>query len=223
MPIYWGSDQVSTVLTGQPAIPIDMIYPVGSIYMSINNTNPSLLFGGTWEQISDRFLLGAGTTYTNGNTGGSATVTLTTEQMPAHTHTGASHNHGLNSHTHSIPALSGTAASNGAHTHGDPSGRKFMFTNGDVAVNSTGRNGVSTGGDWYYVYGATSSTGIWEGSATSSSGSHTHSVSTNSSTSGQASGNTTAAGTDATSSTGGGAAHDNMPPYLVVYIWKRTA
>lgn len=51
-------------------------YPVGSIYMSINNTNPSTLFGGTWEQIKDTFLLSAGDTYTAGSTGGEATVQL---------------------------------------------------------------------------------------------------------------------------------------------------
>ncbi len=49
---------------------INSIYPIGSIYMSVNNTNPSTLFGGTWEQIEDRFLLGAGDTYTAGSTGG---------------------------------------------------------------------------------------------------------------------------------------------------------
>lgn len=49
---------------------VNVIYPVGSIYISVNNTNPSTLFGGTWEQIQDRFLLGAGDTYTAGDTGG---------------------------------------------------------------------------------------------------------------------------------------------------------
>lgn len=39
---------------------IDLIYPIGSIYMSMNETNPSILFGGTWERISGRFLLGCG-------------------------------------------------------------------------------------------------------------------------------------------------------------------
>ena len=51
---------------------IDFIYPVGSIYMSINSTDPTNLFGGVWEQIEDRFLLSAGTTYTAGSTGGKA-------------------------------------------------------------------------------------------------------------------------------------------------------
>lgn len=49
------------------------IYPVGSVYISINATSPASLFGGSWEQIQDRFLLAAGSTYSAGSTGGSAT------------------------------------------------------------------------------------------------------------------------------------------------------
>jgi hypothetical protein len=51
------------------------IYPIGSIYMSVNNVNPSEIFGGTWQQIKDKFLLACGDTYNNGATGGSATHT----------------------------------------------------------------------------------------------------------------------------------------------------
>ena len=51
---------------------VDLIYPVGSIYMSVNSTSPATLFGGTWEQIQDKFLLASGTSYSNGSTGGSA-------------------------------------------------------------------------------------------------------------------------------------------------------
>ena len=54
---------------------ISKIYPVGAIYMSVNSTSPSTLFGGTWVQIKDTFLLAAGTTYSAGATGGSATNT----------------------------------------------------------------------------------------------------------------------------------------------------
>ena len=57
------------------------IYPVGSIYMSVNSTNPSTLFGGEWEQIEDRFLLACGTKHSNGSTGGSADAVVVT-----HTH-----------------------------------------------------------------------------------------------------------------------------------------
>ena len=64
----------------------DNIYPVGSIYMSVNDTNPSNLFGGTWTQLKDRFLLGAGSTYTSGSTGGSATQRLSAANLPSHTH-----------------------------------------------------------------------------------------------------------------------------------------
>ena len=62
------------------------VYPIGSIYMSVNSTNPSELFGGTWERIQDRFLLASGTTYTNGSTGGEATHTLTVDEIPSHKH-----------------------------------------------------------------------------------------------------------------------------------------
>lgn len=63
------------------------IYPVGSIYMSVNSTSPASLFGGTWEQLQDRFLLGAGDSYAAGSTGGEAYHTLTIGEMPRHTHT----------------------------------------------------------------------------------------------------------------------------------------
>ena len=76
------SNQISNIRTTI----FDDIYPVGSIYMSVNNTNPSNLFGGTWTQLKDRFLLGAGSTYTNGSTGGSATQRLSAANLPSHTH-----------------------------------------------------------------------------------------------------------------------------------------
>lgn len=62
------------------------IYPAGSIYMSVNNTDPSTLFGGTWVQLKDRFLLGAGSAYINGETGGEATHKLTISEIPSHSH-----------------------------------------------------------------------------------------------------------------------------------------
>ena len=66
---------------------LNLVYPVGSIYMSVNSTSPATLFGGTWEQIKDRFLLSSGDTYENGSVGGSATHTIAVGNLPAHTHT----------------------------------------------------------------------------------------------------------------------------------------
>lgn len=70
----------------------DDVYPVGSIYMSVNQVNPATLFGGTWEQIKDKFLLSAGDTYANASTGGSADAVVVN-----HDHTvsvsGGNHRH----------------------------------------------------------------------------------------------------------------------------------
>ena len=65
----------------------DLIYPVGSIYMSMNSINPSTFIGGTWKQITDRFLYCVNRSKT---TGGSAYISV--DQLPAH-------NHGLNGHS----------------------------------------------------------------------------------------------------------------------------
>ena len=81
---------------------LNKTYPIGSIYMNINNVNPGTLFGGTWEQIQDRFLLAAGNSYNGGSTGGAASHTHTSA---AHTHTTAGHILTVNempSHTHPI-------------------------------------------------------------------------------------------------------------------------
>lgn len=61
-------------------------HPVGSFYWSEKNTDPGTLFGGTWEQIKDSFVLAAGDTYQAGATGGQADVTLTEDMIPAHSH-----------------------------------------------------------------------------------------------------------------------------------------
>lgn len=57
------------------------LYPVGSIYMSTENTSPASMFGGTWEQIKDKFLLSAGDTYSAGATGGEASHMLAQTEM----------------------------------------------------------------------------------------------------------------------------------------------
>ena len=116
--VFSDSESGMPLWNGKPLL--NLVYPVGSIYWSSNNTNPGTLFGGTWTQIKDRFILAAGDYYSNGATGGAATVTLTVNNMPSHSHsftpsgTVASHTHTGPSHTHSFTP-SGTVSS---HTHG---------------------------------------------------------------------------------------------------------
>lgn len=120
-------------------------HPVGSYYWSSESTDPSALFGGTWEQVKDVFVLAAGNSYAAGATGGEATHTLSYNEMPAHNHTQyvtANKNSG------------GTA------------------TRQDYATDTTGLS----------LY-PQCDTGM----------------------------------------AGGGLPHNNMPPYIVSYCWKRTA
>lgn len=122
---------------------LDLVYPVGSIYISVSNTNPSTLFGGTWVQIKDTFLLSAGDTYTAGNTGGEATHTLTTTEIPSHSHN--------------------------------------AYLKAPFAIQTNG------GTEFAALYNTGTSSNAY------------------------------------ITNTGGGQAHNNMPPYLVVYVWERTA
>lgn len=130
---------------------------------------------GTWQYVGDTFLYG------NPNSqGGASTVSLGVGNMP--------------SHTHSIPALSGWAASNGAHTHNVRA--KY---NKDTATKSDGAARANGGGN---------NTSDWRFGNTDSQGAHGHNVSTNASTTG---------------SNGSGSAFSIMPPYKGVYIWQRIA
>lgn len=70
----------SSWLTAQGA------YPVGAVYLSVTDVDPSSLFGGTWERIGGRFLLGADSIYAAGSTGGEAAHTLTVDETPKHNH-----------------------------------------------------------------------------------------------------------------------------------------
>lgn len=177
-------------------IHIDAIYPIGSIYISVNSTNPSILFGGTWEQIENTFLLAAGSTYTAGNTGGNSTITLQTTNLPPHTHN-------LSSHYHNVPSNTGTA-NNG--------GNSFWWS-----VMSYGDNVALPGQSAHWKNwnspGGGSTFGSHEGTAVLN---HTHSVTVNSINSKGPSNNTSG-------STGSGTAISIMPPYLAVYMWKRIA
>nr|DAL21369.1 MAG TPA_asm: baseplate protein [Caudoviricetes sp.] len=161
---------------------LDLIYPVGAIYLSVNAASPSDLFGGTWEQISGKFLLASGNGYTIGDNGGEEAHTLTSDEMPVHHH-------------------SGITDSDGSHSHSYGSGKYVhLTTDGDTGADTYSGN---VSGSGYKLPRSKDSDSYSHGSNTASSGSHTHSFTTGSS--------------------GGGAAHNNMPPYLVVNVWKRTA
>lgn len=77
---------------------VDLVYPVGSLYWSSKPTSPATLFGGTWVQIKDKFILAAGDSYAQGATGGEATHTLTVAEMPSHNHSASSNSTGAHSH-----------------------------------------------------------------------------------------------------------------------------
>lgn len=104
IPIFdWGKDDfnVNGTLKLNNTNIFDLIYPVGAIYISVNATSPETLFGGTWEQLHDVFLLASSSSHALGSTGGEATHTLTRNEIPDHTHsfkyTGQSVTTGVNS------------------------------------------------------------------------------------------------------------------------------
>ena len=133
----------------------EIAYPVGAIYLSVNSTSPASIFGGTWEQIKDRFMLACGNTYAAGSTGGEAQHTLTVDEMPSHNH---------------------------------------YSTNGWRGISTTRVNE-----DIFLTFGK----------AKSDTGGVYHD---------------TINGLDTTvSSAGRNKAHNNMPPYIAIYAWKRTA
>ena len=66
---------------------LDLMYPIGSIYISTNNINPSSIFGGHWRKITSRFLFGADSSGSDlRSEGGEKTHTLTIDEMPSHSH-----------------------------------------------------------------------------------------------------------------------------------------
>lgn len=85
-----GNLVVNSIITRESnptsGLTIDQIYPVGTFYLSSSSISPSTLFGGTWKQIKDKFLLSCGDKYSSGSTGGEETHLLTESEMPSHKH-----------------------------------------------------------------------------------------------------------------------------------------
>lgn len=193
--------------------PLDA-WPIGSLFITVSNTNPAVLFGGgTWEQIQGKYLLASSNDYTVGNTYGSMTKTLTVANLPVHTHSFTTDSAGVHTHTASTET-----AGNHAHTRGSMN-ITGTFTNTDdryatgafYVTNDT--VGTDTGERPQWVYGFDASRS-WTGS-TSTTGAHTHSVTVDSD------GAHTHTGT--TNGTGSGTALNIMPESIAVNVWKRTA
>ena len=111
---------------------VDVVYPVGSIYMSVNSTSPQTLFGGKWEQIEDKFLLASGSTYSAGSTGGSADAIVV-----EHTHT-------QNQHRHELTGSKSAGMSSGDYLRaGYGSTKNSNYTEyATPTINSTGKSGT---------------------------------------------------------------------------------
>lgn len=105
---------------------LSLVYPVGSVYISSKDTDPATLFGGKWKRIKDKFIMAAGDTYKAGTTGGVASVTLTNDNLPTHSHsftpsgtvTVAAHSHSFTpAGSVSVGAHSHSFSWSGSHSH----------------------------------------------------------------------------------------------------------
>ena len=227
---------------------LNLIYPIGSIYLSVNSVDPSTIFGGTWEKIKDKFLLSSGDTYAIGSTGGNSSTTLEIANLPSHNHTGTTGNESQG-HTHS-----GTTGNQSAdHTHTFSGTTSWTDSHSHTTwTDSQGYHSHNSGHGWHNVEPGSDRQCLsdhylggdgWSGNVTSSTGSHGHNIYMNGAgahdhtysgtTSGISANHThefTTGGISAnhthsftTSSVGSTQAFSNMPPYLAVNVWKRTA
>lgn len=134
-------------------INFDEIYPIGSVYLSVNSTNPSVYFGGSWEQINGYYLYAGNTNETGGSnvsgasTGETGATALTVDQIPGH--------------SHYIPSLSGSTSSNGDHIHNIGADFDGGAASARYTVHSKGPTGAG------YL------------KPTSQAGNHSHNITTN--------------------------------------------
>ena len=247
---------------------LNRVYPVGSIYMSVNNVSPAAFLGGTWQAIEQgRMLMAAGSSWQAGTTGGAAYHALTVQEMPAHYHSATETAAGGHTHTASTGsagahAHSGSTNSTGNHYHTGTTNGAGDHAHTRGSMNITGSfSGVGddhhepsysgafykTGGrsipvlndlsdpDYVTGFDASRSWTGWtstngshsHGFSTSWAGEHAHSLSIASAGAHTHSVAIAAAGAHTHAitigKTGSGAAFSILPPYIAVYMWRRTA
>ena len=241
--------QLLSVLHKIKAEAVLAAHPVESLYWTSKNENPAVTFGGgTWKQITDKFVLAAGSTYKAEATGGAATVKLTKENMPSHSHTFTpsgkitmnAHSHGLNGHSHTFTP-SGTVSS---------SFSGLPVTSSDMDKNKAATFYVNAGGTqtptgFIHFIGTSGSTAGTKGGSFrvyyALDISHTHTITAGGIVSSSFSGSkrTTEGNTDNTTSvtstgsfsgssgttdtSGSGTAFSILPPYVVKYCFERTS
>ena len=175
------------------------IYPVGSIYISVNNANPASFFGGSWTAFATgRTIVGVDTSQGEFNSvekpGGH-------KSLQSHTHGLNNHVHSLGNHTHSVPNHTHTMQGAGNHYH-------YLGINKDAVQKGTSYNKPNN-----FESGSTSY-------KSNTTGNHTHTMnSSGTCTTGGNSGNTGGNSGNTTSAGGGNAG--NLQPYITVYMWKR--
>lgn len=166
-------------------------FPLGAIYMSVNSTNPGELFGGVWEALENKFLLGASSSYPVGSTGGEVNHTLTISEMPIHNHQNTS----------------SATASQVSHSH-----KLQSSTNYSTNCNGLARSSTEIGGGFYQIGAVANNNG--DEIYCSKAGNERDYVES-------ATPEITVTPTVIIAEAGGGNPHNNMPPYLAVYMWKR--
>ena len=176
------------------------LWPVGSIYISVNNANPASFFGGSWTAFATgRTIVGVDTSQGEFNavekSGGH-------KELQSHAHGMNNHVHSLNNHTHTVPNHVHTMQGAGNHYH-------YLGINKDAVQKGTSYNKPNN-----FESGSTSY-------KSNTTGNHAHTMnSSGTCTTGGNSGNT-GGNSGNTTSTGGGNA-GNLQPYITVYMWKRT-
>lgn len=193
-------------------------WPVGSVYLSTSATNPGGVLGGTWVQVQDAFLIGAGGTftYTGSVVANSSTHTHSIADTTAdgsHTHTMPSPTNSTGAHTHPAGTSGGSNVSHSHSSVGTGYATSFSGLSSDSTIQSgsgvegTASHSHSMTGDASYSSGESSHTHSLPDYV--SAGAHTHTII---GVSGTAHSHTVASSSEA-----------HLPPWMAFYVWRRTA